>query len=266
MIHYDYQHPRSSLSITLSVWHALLLREAVTRLSNSRAAWVWLLIEPVIHVVFMLFIFTVIRMRTVSGIDTVAWLMVGLVFYFVFRRTSTQSQNALSSNKALFSYRQVKPVDTILVRAILEGLLTVLLATILGFGSLLFQIDIIPDDPLIVLIAFFGLWLMGLGFGLMTSVAITLIPESGKILGMVMMPMYMVSGVIVPISHVPEPYRGWLLLNPLAHGLEAARSGISTYYHAVPGMDINYLYQCALVAIFLGLALHKRYAMKLVTK
>jgi capsular polysaccharide transport system permease protein len=266
MIDYDYQHPRSSLSITLSVWYALLLREAVTRLSSSRAAWVWLILEPLAHVCFMLFIFTVIRMRTVSGIDTAAWLMVGLIFYFLFKRTGTQTQNALSANKALFGYRQVKPVDTILVRAILEGLLLVVVGTVLVFGSLLFQVDIVPDDPLIVLVAFFGLWFMGLGYGLMTSVLITLIPVSSKILGLVMRPVYMTSGAILPISHVPEPFRGWLLYNPIAHGLEAARSGMSSYYHTVPGLDIGYLYFCALFSIFFGLALHKRYAMKLVAR
>ena len=37
---------RSSLQIMLSVWKALLLREATYRLFGTRGAWAWLLIEP----------------------------------------------------------------------------------------------------------------------------------------------------------------------------------------------------------------------------
>jgi len=257
---------RTSTSITLSVWKALFLREAVSRVSAGRAAWLWLLIEPLIHIVFLLFIFTVIRMRSVGGIDTTVWLMVGLVAFLMFRRTATQTQNAVGSNQGLFTYRQVKPVDTTLVRAALEGFLTMLLAIILFSGAALFGIAAIPDDPISVLEAFFGLWLVGLGFGLIVSVAGEMIPELGKVIGFVMTPMYFASGVILPIMAVPQPYRDWLLLNPVAHGLEAARLGFAPYYHAVPELSIAYLYGFALAAIFLGLALHIRFAARLVAR
>jgi capsular polysaccharide transport system permease protein len=115
-------------------------------------------------------------------------------------------------------------------------------------------------------VAFFGLWLVGLGFGLMTSVIGELIPEVGNIIGFVMTPLYFASGVMVPIAAVPQPYREWLLLNPLVHGLDAARLGFAPYYHAVNGLSIAYLYGFALVTIFLGLVLHARFAARLVTQ
>lgn len=257
---------RNSISITFSVWKALVLRETVARLSARRAAWLWLLLEPVIHVVFMLFIFTVIRMRVVGGIEITVWLMVGLLAFFMFRRTATQAMTAVGSNQALFAYRQVKPVDAVLVRAGLEGFLMILIAIILFTGAGLFGIDILPADPLAVLEAFFGLWLVGLGFGLMASVAIELVPEIGNLIRFAMRPLYLLSGVIIPIAAVPQPYRDWLLLNPVAHGLEAARLGFAPYYHAVPELSIAYVYGFALVSIFLGLALHERFATRLVTQ
>lgn len=257
---------RTSTNITLSVWKALFLREAVSRLSAGRAAWLWLLLDPLIQIVFLLFIFSIIRMRTVGGIDTVVWLMVGMLAFLMFRRTATQTQNAVGSNQGLFTYRQVKPVDTVLVRAALEGFLTVLVAIILFGGAILFGVGVIPDDPLFVLEAFFGLWLLGMGFGLMASVASELIPELGKVIGFVMTPLYFASGVMIPIASVPQPYRDWLLLNPVAHGLDAARLGFAPYYHVVPELSIAYLYGFALVTIFLGLALHIRFATRLVTQ
>jgi len=258
--------PRTSTTITLSVWNALFLREVVGRLSAGRAAWLWLLLEPLVHVVFLAVIFSIIRISVVGGIKTSVWIMVGMLAYFMFQRTATQTQNAVNSNRNLFTYRQVKPVDTVLVRGALEGLLTIVVAVVLFAGAILFGVTDMPRELLSILEAFFGLWLLGTGFGLMSSVAGELIPELGKIIGFMMTPLYFASGVLFPITVVPQPYRDWLLLNPIAHGIEAARLGFAYNYHTVPEVSIAYVYGCALVAIFLGLALHVRFATKIVTQ
>jgi capsular polysaccharide transport system permease protein len=257
---------RSSAQITHAVYRALFLREALSRLTSGRAAWFWLLAEPVFHVSYMLFIFTVIRVRTVGGIDTVLWLMAGMLGFFMFRRTGTQVSNAINSNKSLFTYRQVLPIDTALVRALLEGFLMTFIAGILLAGAALLGHSVLPADPLAVLEAFFGLWLFGLGFGLVASVASELVPELGRVIHFIMMPMYLLSGVIFPLSAVPLPYREWLMYNPVAHGLEAARLGFAPHYHAVPELSIPYMYFFALVSIFWGLALQRRFALRLVTQ
>ncbi|HJU70332.1 MAG TPA: ABC transporter permease [Paucimonas sp.] len=257
---------RKGFKIQRAVIFALFLREAVNRLSSQRGAWVWILFEPLSYILFLVLMYTVVRVRTVGGIDTAIWLMAGILAFFMFRRTSDHTMNAISANKALFAYRQVKPVDTVLVRAALEGFLMILVAIILFLGGGLFGLPALPVDPLAVLEAVFGLWLIGLGFGLVASVAIELIPELQKIIGVVMMPLYYISGVVFPIAIIPQPYRGYLLWNPLVHGMEAARLGFAPYYHSVPELSMAYLYGCALVSIFLGLALHVRFAGKMVAQ
>lgn len=257
---------RTPTSITLSVWKALFLREAVNRLRTGRAAWLWLLLEPVIYIVSLMVIFTVIRMHAVGGIDSAVWVMVGMLAFFMFNRTATRSMNAINANRALFTYRQVKPVDTVLVRVSLEGFLMILVTIILFAGAGLSGLAINPVDPLVVLEAFFGLWIVGAAFGLIASVAIELIPEAAKVIEFLSKPVYFLSGAIFPIAMVPPPYREWLLLNPVAHGLEAARLGFAPHYHAVPELSVTYLYGFGLTALFLGFALHHRFARKLVTQ
>lgn len=257
---------RSSLAITLSVWRALFLRESLARLFASRAAWVWVFTEPAFHIAYLMFIFTVVRVRTVGGIDPALWIMVGLLGFFTFRRTGIQVQNGLTANRALFAYRQVKPVDAVLVRAGLEGFLMVIISFLLLVGAALVGYGVMPADPLAVLEAFFALWLVGLGFGLLTSVVFELVAEMGQIIKLIMTPMYLISGVIFPLVSVPQPYREWLMFNPVAHGLEAARLGFAPYYHAVPELSLSYLYGFALVTIFFGLTLHRRFALFLAAK
>ena len=255
---------RSSLVITSSTWKALLLRETVNRLAAGRAAWVWILVEPLAHVLFMSLMFTMVRVQTVGGIDAIIWLMIGMLAFFTFRRTANQSMNAINANRARFTYRQVRPVDTVLVRAGTEGFLMVLVTVLLFAGLGLWGHNIIPADPLALLVAMLGVWLVGLGFGLVTSVATVLVPELGRLVGLIMMPLYLASGVMVQIGAVPEPYRGWLSLNPLVHGLEAGRLAYAPYYHAIADLSVAYLYGWALVLIFFGLALHVRFANRLV--
>lgn len=257
---------RSSLGITLAVWKALFLREALSRLFASRAAWAWVLTEPVFHVAYLMFLFTAIRVQKVGGISTPLWIMVGMLGFFMFRRTGSRVQRAVLENRALFVYRQVKPIDAVLVRSGLEGFLMVVVAVLLFAGAALVGMDVRPADPGLVLMAFAGLWLVGLGFGLLVSVVSELASEAGQVINLIMKPMYLISGIVFPLSMVPLPYREWLMLNPVAHGLEAARLGFASYYHPAPELSMSYLYGWALVGIFFGLALHRRFALKLVAQ
>lgn len=257
---------RSPMAVTWSVWRALFLREALDRLFDMRAAWFWLLMEPVLHIGFMTFVFTVIRMRTVGGIDVMIWLVVGMLTFFMFRRTSTQVMHAVDSNKPLFAYRQVQPFDASIVRGVLEAFLMILVSTIILAGVALIGHEVWPDDPLQVLVTVFAMWLFGVGYGLIASVLMALVRETEHILKIMMMPLYLMSGVIMPISAIPPPYRELLLLNPLVHGLELVRQGFSTYYHMVPGVSMGYLYLWGVVSLFFGLALYKRFTQQLVMK
>ncbi len=263
---YDYEHPRSALSITISVWNALFLREANTRLSAGRIAWVWLLLEPLLHITVLILLFTFIRMRTVSGMDTPSWLIIGITFNLVFQRTYKQVQNAVNANRGLFTYRQVKIADTLFVRGFLEGFITLLIAVCLGLGASFFGLNLIPDEPLLALVDYFGMWLMGVGYGLITSVTIELIPKVNIALDFFGRFLYLTSGVIFPVANIPEPYRSWILINPLLHGTEGARGYFSAYYHPVPGLELSYLYLCAIITFFFGLALHRRFEQAMKTK
>lgn len=257
---------RSPLSIIFSVWHAIFLREAVDRLFGMRAAWLWLFAEPVFHIVFIAFIWSLIRAHTVGGIDAFIWISVGMLAFFLFRRTSVQVMYAADCNRALFAYRQVKPFDAAIVRAGLEAfLMTIIAAVIFSIASLSGH-KMLPGDILLAAAGAGGLWLFGLGYGLVASVLMRLVPELEHILMVVMMPMYLISGVILPISSVPMPYRSLLLMNPVAHGLDAVRLGFVPSYHAVPGMSLGYLYACAVASVFLGLLLYRRFGLKLVTQ
>jgi len=257
---------RSAPAVTLSVWKALFLREAVSRLAAGRAAWLWLLLEPVAHVAVLMLIFSFVRDRVVPGVSFALFLMVGVIGFNMFRNASSRSIDAITANAALFSYRQVKPVDTVLVRAALEGLIEFVVLVILCAGAILIGLDAVPHDPLGVWIALLLLTGFGAGLGLVFSVGADLVPEIGKIVKLAFTPLYFMSGVMFPPMLLPQYVREWFFLNPAAHGLEALRGAFFADYHVAPELDLGYLAAWALIAIFLGLALHVRYAQRLLAR
>jgi capsular polysaccharide transport system permease protein len=257
---------RSPWQVMWSVWTALFLREALARLFSKRGAWAWLLLEPVFHIAYLVIIFSAIRVKQIGGVEIGMWIAIGLLAYFMFDRTSTQTANAISANRALFSYRQVLPFDTMLVRAVLEALLMLMVAFVIFAVAALLGYIVWPQEPIEFVVAFLGLWLLAVGWGLVRVVLQDLVPELEMLLDFAMKPMYLISGVMFPLGSVPLPYRDWLLLNPVAHGVEASRDAFAATYHPVAGVSVVYLFLCALVLLFFGLALQRQFSTRLITQ
>lgn len=250
---------RTSSAIALAVWKALFLRETISRISSSRTAWLWLLLEPVAHAVFVLILFALIKVQKISGADAIVWLLVGYCSFFTARNIYSRGMEALNANQALFAYRQVLPVDTVLVRAALEAFLGIIVMGLLMTGVAFFGFDVLPHNPLQALTAFVGLCAAGLGLGLMLSVGDNLVPAVGKVFNLASSPLYLLSGVMFPLSTIPVQYREIVFYNPFAHGVELVRAGYFPYYHVAPEASLTYLCGFAIVTLFIGLALHLRY-------
>ncbi len=257
---------RTPLQVMLAVLHALLMRETLRRLFASRAAWAWLIVEPLFHAGYLTLVYTVVRVRSVGGIDLVIWLLSGLLGYFLFQRTASQVSQALVANRALFSYRQVKPLDTFISRAVLEGALMTVLTAIVFSAAALLGHSFSSDAPLTVLLAFFAAWLIGFGWGLVVAIASAMVPELGNLMELASRPLYMISGVVFPLSLLPPVLRDWLTLNPLAHVIEQLRLGIAPHYHAITEANLAYPYACALVLLFAGLSLLRRFEWKVLSR
>jgi capsular polysaccharide transport system permease protein len=257
---------RTSSSIARTVWKALFLREAVARVSAGRAAWVWILLEPIVHVLFLNVLFGFILQRVVSGIPGGPFITTGILGYFIAQNTAMRSKDAIEANVGLFTYRQVLPVDTVLVRAVLEAVLVVISGLFILTGLYILGFQIIPNDALLVIAAFVALWFVGVGLGLVLSVISELIPEAKKVTKMLFRPLYFLSGIMYPVAALPPAYQEWVLLNPLAHGIEIIRAGFFPQYHAATGASLGYVLTFALASMCLGLALHIRFATRLVAQ
>ncbi len=251
------------LQNTLATWHALFLRETLERLFSVRMGWAWLIIEPTLHIVAISVFWTIISKRQMGGIDTAVWVILGMLAFFLFRRTGVQAMHSIDCNRAFFAFRQVRPFDTVFIRACVEAYIMIFISIFILLGAAFLGREIFPHDILLIFGGTFGLWSLGLGYGMVSSVIMRLVPETTHLLGLFMMPLYFISGVILPISTLPYKFREYIMLNPIIHGIEAIRLGFAPYYNTIP-IDLGYLYMWSLCSIVLGLVLYRIYETRLI--
>lgn len=252
----------------MSVWWALFVRELLQRTMADRFGWFWLLAQPILIVIVFVAIRAVIlggAARTIAGAEFIPWLVAGLLGFQMFREVVMRSLNAVEQNRKLFSYRQVKPIDPVLVRCYIEGNLNSFILVLFITASLLFEFSLLPHDPVGALMVWFALWVVGTGTGLIVSTLSVLFPEVRKIMPLIMTPLFLTSGVIFPLNFLPAQYLGWLLWNPLVHGIELTRVYFFASYQPVAGVSGTYLAMWACTLLALGLLLHLRYDQRLKT-
>ncbi|MCP5279535.1 MAG: ABC transporter permease [Thiobacillus sp.] len=249
--------PRSSWQIQKAVVFALFLRELKTRFGAYKQGYVWLLLEPILHVVLLSLAITYIRGRTMYAIDFPVFIVTGIVPFLTFKNIALKVMESVESNKGLFTFRQIKPSDTFYTRALMEGFLGLLVYAILLLGMAWAGLDTPMRDPLTIILVFFVLALGGLGLGMIFSVVVYYLPESKTILRMIFMPLYLLSGIIFPVHMIPVEYQGYLLWNPVLHAIELNRMAFFEQYHGL--QEVSFVYAClaALVCLFFGLAWYR---------
>jgi len=259
---------RTSWQVTRSVWHALFMREAIARTTADRMAWFWMLAEPVAMIGLMVLVRTVIfgSTRTIYGAGFIEWLVVGLFGFYLFRESLVRSLGVINAARALFTFRQVKSVDPVLIRVLFDGILrTTVFVIFILIGGLL-ELDAVADDPLLALWYWLSLWLLGAGFALFFSVAGHLVPEVARVIKLISLPLMLTSGVIIPLSYLPSEVQAVLLYNPVVHALELLRSGFFEAYTISPYISVSYLWTWVLLSFTAGLLMHMRFAQRLKAK
>jgi capsular polysaccharide transport system permease protein len=243
----------------------MFIREALARTMADRMAWFWMLLEPIAMVLLMLVVRTVVlgRMRHIDGAEFIPWMIVGLLGFYLVRENMMRPIGAIDANKGLFAYRQVKPIDPVLVRCYLEGLLKSFIFILFIIGATLLGFELIPAAPLEGIFVWFSLWCLGLSAGLIFSVLAGMVPEIGKVLRIISMPLLIISGVIFPLNFLPHELLVYVMWNPIVHGLESLRGAFFPLYRPITGTSLLYLWYWILGMATLGLMLHVRFELRL---
>ena len=256
--------PRGCLSVMRAAIRALLLRELQTRFGQYRLGYVWVLLEPLFSIGIMIFLFGTVMQRTLSGMEYEIFLLNGIIPFFMFRSGVTQALSATQSNKGLFSYRPVKPIDALLARIFLEFLLKFIAYTFFSLAFLWFGSSISFEHIPALLFYWLLLFIFMLAFSLIFMVIGDFSKEVGKFLSVGFLILYLLSGILYSIQIIPVQYREYLLWNPLIHIIELMRHAVAPAYELVSGISLSYFVIWIILSLFIGLLLYKRFERQMV--
>lgn len=245
---------RRSLATQLRVIHALLLREVITRFGRRNVGVLWLILEPMLFTVFVAGLWSAARLNHGSSLPIVAFAVTGYTSVLMWRNTVGRCNAAVLQNMNLLFHRNVKVLDILISRVLLEcggAAASFLILTLMMLAAELMRL---PEDPLkvvggLLLLAWFS---AGLGFVIGAAASMSeLVDRIWHPLAYILLPL---SGAMFMVDWLPAQTQAYALALPMVHCLELLREGyfgsaVRTHY------DLGYVVTFNLVLTLAGLVL-----------
>ena len=255
---------RSSFKIFLAVQNALFLRELSMRFSSGRMGMFWTFFEPFFQIIVFVMIKVLLFGRSSDTFDFTVFLALNFIVFNMFKNVVTKSVSAFKANKALFIYKQVKPIDTIIARVMVEVFITLIIILIFLMIGLYFNFDIKVKDLSMVTLGFIFLLFFSFSFALFIAVINTFIDSIGKLLGFLMTGLMFSSAIFYTVDMLPISVQSILLYNPLIHFIEMIHG---FYFDALDDKFVSYQYMLlwTLSLCFIGLWLYTKLERKILS-
>lgn len=254
---------RSSFEVFVTSLHAFLLREMKNQYGRFRLGYFWAFVEPGATVAVLTLMHSGLNGpgASIYGEHPIVFFVFGAVPFFLFANCVARAQGIFESHKGLFNYRQIKPIDVILARCIIDSvmMLGVLLSFVAGWLWAGHELHI--DDPLRLLAALGSLFVLGLSLGMTFEVLGTVFGDLKRIFNIAMRPLFIISGLFFTIDSIPEAHRALFTWNPILHCIDVARDAVLPGYES-PG-SLAYAWICIATLLFTALASYRRYLYQL---
>lgn len=240
----------------MRVVHALLLRELITRFGRENLGVLWLVGEPMLFTVAVATLWSITGLHNGSPIPIVAFAVTGYSSVLMWRNSASRSGAAVEQNKPLLFHRNVRVIDVLLTRILLEvgGATSSFLVLSLFFIFIGWMPP--PTDVLEVVMG----WGMLAWFGGSLALVIGAGCAYSEIVDRIWHPLsyvlFPLSGAGFMVEWMPPSAQKFVLLLPMVHGTEILREGwfgdlIQTHY------DLAYMATCSLVLTLVGFYLQR---------
>lgn len=248
---------RSPIRVFFAVIKALFLREVSTRFGSQNLGYFWAIVEPMAFIMVFVSAKVLIFGTADSGFDFAVFIAVGFLVFNLFRNIVTQNMNAFTANKALFTYKQVHPLDPMIARVVLEVFIFLIVTIIFIFIGWYFGYDL--DVKSFNHIALATLWIviMSFGWGLLFGVLGYYFTTFKKIISLAMMPLMFLSGLFYSLKDLPKELRDILLYNPVIHFIEMIHG---YYFKVLDDRYVDYMYMTywTIIPLLIGLILYMK--------
>jgi len=247
----------AALQTQLRVVYALMMREARTRLAESKLGYGWVLLEPVLHILMLSLVFAVMmRGRPPIGDKFFIFYYTGIIPYHLFVHASSSMTYAVANNGPVLQLPLVSTFDVIMARGLVEVLTDVVVAIILLAGFFAVGTGVLPYDFRALAGSVVAVSLFGCGTGFVNAVIYAFFKSWDKIWAQLTRTLYFCSGIFYVPGVMPDWIRDILAWNPVLHAVDWFRSSFFPEYEP-HWLDRSYLAIIAALSVAAGLCLER---------
>ena len=244
---------------------ALMIRELITRFGRENIGFLWMMVEPLLFAVLVGLVWRFMHGPEEHGVSVVAFVATGYIPITLFRHILGRAIRVFSVNGSLLYHRQIKILDLLLVRFVIEFIGSMM--AYLFIGVILINLGEFPI-PADFGKLFLG-WILYSWFSL--SLVLILAPLSEwsdvleKLVPVTVYVMIPVSGTFSMVSWLTPDAQRAVLYSPFVHAMELMREGVfGPVIHAQ--YDISVPIGASLVLTLIGLSLCRRVRRDLVVE
>jgi capsular polysaccharide transport system permease protein len=253
---------RDGWRIQTRVIHALIIRELHTRFGRENIGFLWIVAEPLLFAGLVGIMYRFLKGPEEHGVSVMAFIATGYIPITLFRHSVARCTAVFVANGSLLYHRQVKILDFIVSRLIIEVLGAMI--AYLFIASLLMAFGEFPVPSNMGL--FMAGWALYVLFTWSLCLVIAPLSEMSevleKFLPIITYVMIPFSGLFTMASWLAPSMRRYLLWSPFVNGMELMRKGIWGD-KLVAYWNIWNPLGCSLVLAVIGLALCRHIRKKL---
>lgn len=243
--------------IQARVIHALVIRELSTRFGRENIGFLWIMVEPLLFASLVGLLWSLAKGPEEHGISVVAFVATGYIPLTLFRHSVQRSVLVFTTNSSLLYHRQIKIMDFIFARFIIEMMGCMMAYLFIGLILILTGFMPVPADIGLFLAGWMLYALFCLSICLVLSPLSEISDVMEKFIPVTTYVMIPFSGAFNMSSWLTPTIREFLMFSPFVNGMEMMRKGIwgsklTAYY------DVWNPIICSAILIGIGLPLCRR--------
>jgi len=236
-------------------------RDFVAQYKQTILGPLWHFVQPLLTTVMFTIVFGKIAKIPTDGVPPFLFYMAGTVLWGYFSTVLTGTAGTFTANAHIFGKvyfpRLAVPVSLLLSKLIAFGIQFFFFLCFLAYFALQ-GAEVAPNawalaTPLLLLM----MAALGLGLGVIVSALTTRYRDLAVLIGFGVQLLMYATPIVYPLSVLPEPYRTWMTLNPIAPIVEIFRYA---YLGAGTVSAAMLIYSVGIIAaiLFVGVVMFNR--------
>lgn len=212
------------------LWHyrdlvfIFVWRDFIAQFKQTILGPAWHVIQPLLTTIIFTLVFGKIAGISTGGAPAFLFYMAGTILWAYFAGVLTTTSTTFTANAPLFGKvyfpRLVVPVSVVLSKLLGFSIQFMLFACVLGYFMLRGDAVAPTAQALLLPLQLLLMAALGLGLGLIVSAMTTRYRDLAVVVTFGVQLLMFATPVVYPLSALPEPWRSWMALNPIAPIME----------------------------------------------